>query len=81
MTVKELMATLSTLDQDAVVIMQKDPEGNGYSPCSGIGGNGAWNKSDHEYGYATLTANLEKSGFTKEDIVNGVPAVVMWPEY
>ena len=35
MKVKELIEALSILDQDAQVILQKDAEGNGFSPLSG----------------------------------------------
>lgn len=35
MTVKELIEQLSVLDPKAVVILQKDAEGNGYSPLAG----------------------------------------------
>ncbi len=36
MTVKELIEQLSILPQDLQVILQKDAEGNGYSPLSGV---------------------------------------------
>lgn len=32
MTVKELIEKLQTLDQDLLVVMSKDAEGNGFSP-------------------------------------------------
>jgi hypothetical protein len=81
LTVKELIAQLALLDPDAVVIMQRDPEGNGYAPCSGADGNGSWDKNEGEYGYATLTPELERQGYSEEDIISGVPAVVIWPSY
>lgn len=81
LTVKELIDQLSGLDPDAVVIMQRDPEGNGYAPCSGAEGNGAWDTKEREYGYATLTPELERQGFSQEDVIAGVPAVVLWPIY
>jgi hypothetical protein len=34
MKVKELLEALATADPDAEVILQKDAEGNGYSPLS-----------------------------------------------
>lgn len=37
MTVKQLIAKLSLLPPGAPVIMQKDGEGNGYSPLSSLG--------------------------------------------
>lgn len=77
--VKDLMVQLAKLDPDAVVIMQRDPEGNGYAPCSGAEGNGAWDDNEDEYGYASLTDKLRKDGFSDDDIVLGHPAVVIWP--
>lgn len=35
MTVAELITKLQTCPQDALVVCQKDAEGNGYSPCAG----------------------------------------------
>ena len=35
MKVKELILKLQNLDPELEVIIQKDPEGNGYSPMSG----------------------------------------------
>ncbi len=35
-TVRELIDALAKLDQDRVVILQKDSEGNGYSPLGGF---------------------------------------------
>jgi len=36
MNVKELITLLSKLPDDMEVILQKDPEGNGYSPLDGV---------------------------------------------
>jgi hypothetical protein len=36
MNVRELIAELQNIDPDIIVVLQKDAEGNGYSPLSGI---------------------------------------------
>lgn len=36
MNVKDLIEELQKLDPNLQVILQKDSEGNGYSPCSGL---------------------------------------------
>lgn len=36
MIVKELIELLQTMPEDSIVIMQKDSEGNGYSPLSSV---------------------------------------------
>lgn len=36
MKVKDLMAELSEIDPESEVILQKDSEGNGYSPLYGV---------------------------------------------
>jgi hypothetical protein len=81
MKVKELIEMLQEFNPDSVVIMQRDPEGNGYAPLSGAEDNGAWNKKDREYGYATLTEELEEQGYSEEDCIDGEPAVVLWPSW
>jgi hypothetical protein len=42
MKVKELIAELETLDPNLDVILQKDSEGNGYSPCAGVDGDAVY---------------------------------------
>lgn len=39
MKVKELIEELKKEDPEKDIILQKDPEGNGYSPIAGIDGN------------------------------------------
>lgn len=36
MTIAELIETLKHLDNDRIVIMSRDPEGNGYSPLEDV---------------------------------------------
>lgn len=82
MTVKELIAELSRLEQDRIVVMSKDSEGNSYSPLADIGRSAyiaetTWNGS---IGIEKLTAKLKAKGYTKEDVISdGQPAVVLWP--
>jgi len=53
MTVADLINELLKLDLDSEVILQKDAEGNGYSPLSTVDGNAIyWSK-------ATCTSILE----------------------
>jgi hypothetical protein len=88
MTVRELIALLAGMDPDRVVILQKDAEGNGYSPLRARGGvcddsvyiaESTWRG---EVKYATLTPELEASGYGEEDCAEageGVPCVVLVP--
>jgi hypothetical protein len=81
MKVKELVELLQTFDPNAEVILQRDPEGNSHSPLHGSEGNGAWDEKNREYGYAELTFELRKQGYSQEDCVKGVPAIVLWPRW
>lgn len=86
-TVSELIKKLQHCPQDAVVIMSKDGEGNSYSPLATVEGENivyipetSW---DGEIGFTHLTPELERQGFTDEDVIgenrNGDIAVVFWP--
>ena len=82
MTVKELIAKLLKVDPDRIVILQKDAEGNGYSPCAGIDDNVSYmarSTWSGECGLEKITKEQAKRGFTEEDVVSGVPACVLWP--
>lgn len=61
MKVKALMKLLATFDPNADVILQKDAEGNGYSPLSG---------ADHEAVYephSTWDGNVYDTKWTADD--------------
>ncbi len=72
MTVKELIESLKTLPMDAPVILQKDAEGNGYSPCAG---------TDTAIYVAsnTWSGNAYHVEDAKEEGVEGVEAVIIYP--
>lgn len=50
MKVRELLEILSTLDPEMECIVQKDAEGNGYSPLSGADPNGIYVAETTWYG-------------------------------
>jgi len=82
MTVKELIEILQQEDQDRIVICQRDPEGNGFSPlsCVDTGAYLAETTWSGERGIERLTGDLEELGFTEEDILSGaVPALFLIP--
>ncbi len=75
MKVKELIALLKTLPPNHQVIISKDGEGNGFSPCDGhsLGRyvpdstwSGEWKSSAH---------SVEEGGCTEKQI----NAVCLWP--
>ena len=82
MKVKELIALLQDCDQEAIVVMSSDAEGNSYSPFSGLWEgvyvpDTTWSG---EVGYGELTPELKEYGFTEEDIkTGGESAVILQP--
>lgn len=50
MIVKELIALLQTMPEDSIVILQKDSEGNGYSPLSDVDADAIYNAETTWYG-------------------------------
>lgn len=61
MKVKELIMILSEFDQNAEVILQKDAEGNGYSPLAG---------ADHDAVYvpeSTWSGSVYSTSWTADD--------------
>lgn len=82
MKVKKLIELLQKEDPNRIVICQKDPEGNGFSPLSDIW-NGAYRAETTWYGEAGLekfTEEDRKMGYTEEDILeDGKPALFLVP--
>ena len=78
MTVKELNEQLKKCDPDSLVVMAIDEEGNGYSIFRDIWSENC-NYKDGEVGLSYLTDEHRKQGYTEEDILDGQPAIVLWP--
>lgn len=81
MKIKDLIELLKGFDPDTIVVMSQDEEGNGYSPLANIstGNYSANNSWSGEVGLPELTDKLRDEGYGEEDIVNGVPCIVLWP--
>lgn len=78
MTVKQLIKELKKFDENRVVVLSRDQEGNGFEELYGVF-TGAYNKKNRNFGLEELTPELKEQGYSKEDIVKGKPAVVLWP--
>ena len=82
MNVKELKELLKQFDDNDIVIMSKDSEGNRYSPLS------SYEEASYEaestwsgiVGIRELTKEYIEAGYGEEDLVeNGVNAIVLYP--
>lgn len=80
-TVGDLLKMLEHQDRSRVVVMQKDPEGNGGAlPLDGTW-KGAYNTASNQIGLeqADLTPEAIKQGYSKSDVVKGLPAIILFP--
>ncbi len=66
-----LIEMLDAVDDDCIVILQKDAEGNGYSPLAGV-------DADCVY-EAETTWRCEAYPADEETPANAVPCVVLYP--
>lgn len=81
MTVKELIEQLKKEDPDRLVILQKDSEGNGYSPFYDLytGSYEAESTWGGHVGLEELTEEDIKHGYGEGDVVNGEKALILTP--
>lgn len=83
MTVQELIDELQAIeDKTRIVILQKDAEGNGYSPLRGADDNAVYAAETTWHGevrYQRLTAELRQYGYDDDDVGDGAPCVVLYP--
>jgi len=83
MTVGKLKKLLEKVDDNRMVILQKDSEGNGYSPLSDICHDNVIYKPDSTWsgdiGLEKLTPALIKIGYSEDDVIKGRKAVVLIP--
>ena len=79
MTIKELIEQLLTLDQNRIVVMSRDQEGNGFKELCDIE-TAAYDSKSEEIGLESLTDKDRARGYSEEDVMeDGVPAVIFWP--
>lgn len=82
MTVRELIEDLQKEDPEALVVMARDAEGNGYSPLHSfwIGAYRAESTWSGEVGLLELTETDIDAGYGEEDVIeDGEKAIVMSP--
>lgn len=83
MNVKDLREALAAMPDDMLVVVQKDSEGNGYSPLRGADGDNNSYAADSTWGgtvgLTALTDEAAKRGYGPEDVVAGVPCLVLYP--
>lgn len=82
MIVKELIALLLNENPNRIIIIQKDSEGNSFSPLSDIyiGKYQPYNTWSGKVGLANLTFADMEQGYTIEDVlVNGELAIILTP--
>lgn len=82
MKVGRLKELLKNIDNDRIIVLSRDSEGNSYSPLAEI---------DDSYVYVAettwsgeiyidkLTPELVKLGYSERDVADGDPALVLWP--
>lgn len=82
MKVRDLIAALRQCDEDSIVVMASDSEGNSYSPLAGVStakyrAETTWSG---EVGLAELTDADREQGYSEEDVIeDGEFAVVLEP--
>ncbi len=78
MTVKKLIELLQSVeDQQRVVVMAADSEGNSFNLLETIDENSRY--KDEEIGIDILTPALIKKGYSQEDVMRGgKKAIVLW---
>jgi hypothetical protein len=81
MKVHELIEMLQEEDISREVVMAKDSEGNNYSPLEGMwrGAYRAISTWGGEAGLERLTLEDIERGYSEDDVVGGVPALILYP--
>lgn len=84
MKVKQLIAKLEKLDPDAQVVLQRDPEGNGFSPAVGVEPSivteDGYGLNVYDLKWSAEDCGLEEDEWEKLKKNKKAQAVVLWPE-
>jgi len=76
--VRQLIAKLTELPGDTLVVMAMDQEGNAMNVLEDVADNNRYD--DGETGLDRLTPELVEEGYEEGDLMEGgVPCVVLWP--
>lgn len=81
MKVGELKMLLKDIDDERIVILSNDSEGNSFSPLENLDISSTYlaeNECYGEIGIEELTPELKEIGY-KQDDVGGENALVLWP--
>ena len=81
MKVSELITKLQELDPECHVVLSSDDEGNSYRLLHAIEDNSAYileGRYAVEVGIHVLTPELQKAGYSEEDVVKGKPCIVLF---
>ena len=82
MNVKELKEILNKADDNDLVVLASDAEGNSYSPLynTQLCSYSLESSSEIEVGLRELTPELIKEGYSEDDLIeDGVNAIVLYP--
>lgn len=79
MNVRELKEALEDLPDDMEVICQKDSEGNGYSPLSGIDSD-AYYVADSTYsGDVYMEEDRNEFGVDEQELIYKTKSLILYP--
>lgn len=80
-TVKDFKEYLETLDDNDILVMSSDPEGNHISPVSLDTFVCKFDPDSARVGLRELTSTLIDDGYNENDLCEGLYAVAIYPEY
>ena len=79
MKVGELIEELKKFSNNTLVVMQRDPEGNGYSPMSGA--EGAKYLKEGRHGEVLNQVDIDAGEYDDATLKEAIDVVVVWPKY
>jgi hypothetical protein len=78
---KEMLNELGPEDDDRLVILSKDSEGNGFSPLYTYS-YASFDEDEGEIGLEELTEEDIEKGYNENDLrPDGIPSIILWAGY
>lgn len=78
-TVKQLREMLATADDDLLVVLSKDGEGNNFSPFCGDTSHSVYTAESTWHGYIQCQEDYENDDKTAKQYEKDVNCLVLWP--
>ena len=78
--VRDLKKIIKNMDDDALIVISIDPEGNAYRPIVDHSPQYSYDENSQEIGLTSIDESMKLAGYTEDEVMEGgEPCLLLWP--